>query len=286
VPSPKEWTRSSADAVQSLDEREPRKQSGNRDIDVMQALLGKGLVLPLERQKAIATAARTGEIGDGRVFVTPVAYSYRIRTGERDNDPEGTSVPSGEIRQHFATRLVTWASCSRELIFADALTSKVCSSHSRRSQYRCLSERAVAAKLQQYDVQAVVEVFEKQALTDEGEDRQTCDGYDLNIVSLVQQRSKTRLLSRGQAFHLTHDQRAEPAGGKVWPFCRRPRVHRCEQSRADLRERSFSLDARTNDKNVRVEQVQRGMELRHGTTIAVGHIAEFLFEFLFDDLNS
>ena len=35
--------------------------------------------------KAIATAARTGEIGDGRVFVTPVAFSYKIRTGERES---------------------------------------------------------------------------------------------------------------------------------------------------------------------------------------------------------
>jgi nitrogen regulatory protein PII len=33
--------------------------------------------------KAIIEAARTGEIGDGRVFVMPVAESYRIRTGER-----------------------------------------------------------------------------------------------------------------------------------------------------------------------------------------------------------
>src|SRR5437667_11958093 len=32
--------------------------------------------------KAIMSAARTGEIGDGRVFVTPVHQSYRIRTGE------------------------------------------------------------------------------------------------------------------------------------------------------------------------------------------------------------
>ena len=32
--------------------------------------------------KAIIQAARTGEIGDGRVFVLPVAQSYRIRTGE------------------------------------------------------------------------------------------------------------------------------------------------------------------------------------------------------------
>ena len=33
--------------------------------------------------KAIIGAARTGEIGDGRVFVMPVAQSYRIRTGEQ-----------------------------------------------------------------------------------------------------------------------------------------------------------------------------------------------------------
>ena len=31
---------------------------------------------------AIITAARTGEIGDGRIFVIPVEQSYRIRTGE------------------------------------------------------------------------------------------------------------------------------------------------------------------------------------------------------------
>jgi len=34
--------------------------------------------------KAIVGAARTGEIGDGRVFVTPVQASYKIRTGERE----------------------------------------------------------------------------------------------------------------------------------------------------------------------------------------------------------
>jgi nitrogen regulatory protein PII len=34
--------------------------------------------------KAIVAAARTGEIGDGRVFVMPVQESYRIRTGERE----------------------------------------------------------------------------------------------------------------------------------------------------------------------------------------------------------
>ena len=35
---------------------------------------------------AIIEAGRTGEIGDGRVFVMPVEQSYRIRTGERDID--------------------------------------------------------------------------------------------------------------------------------------------------------------------------------------------------------
>jgi nitrogen regulatory protein PII len=34
--------------------------------------------------KAVVQAARTGEIGDGRVFVLPVLESYRIRTGEKE----------------------------------------------------------------------------------------------------------------------------------------------------------------------------------------------------------
>jgi nitrogen regulatory protein PII len=34
--------------------------------------------------QAIIGAARTGEIGDGRVFVLPAEHSYNIRTGEKD----------------------------------------------------------------------------------------------------------------------------------------------------------------------------------------------------------
>src|SRR5690348_1897397 len=34
--------------------------------------------------EAVTRAARTGEIGDGKVFVTPLEHAYRIRTGERD----------------------------------------------------------------------------------------------------------------------------------------------------------------------------------------------------------
>jgi nitrogen regulatory protein PII len=34
--------------------------------------------------RTVVQSARTGEIGDGRVFVLPVEQTYRIRTGERD----------------------------------------------------------------------------------------------------------------------------------------------------------------------------------------------------------
>ena len=34
--------------------------------------------------KAIVQSARTGEVGDGRIFVLPVDHTYTIRTGERD----------------------------------------------------------------------------------------------------------------------------------------------------------------------------------------------------------
>jgi nitrogen regulatory protein PII len=37
-----------------------------------------------EAIRAIVEAARTGEIGDGRVFVLPVLESYKIRTGEKE----------------------------------------------------------------------------------------------------------------------------------------------------------------------------------------------------------
>jgi nitrogen regulatory protein P-II 2 len=36
--------------------------------------------------QAIAAAAKTGQIGDGKVFVTDIDSAVRIRTGETDND--------------------------------------------------------------------------------------------------------------------------------------------------------------------------------------------------------
>ncbi len=35
---------------------------------------------------AVAAAAKTGQIGDGKIFVTPIEHAVRIRTGETDVD--------------------------------------------------------------------------------------------------------------------------------------------------------------------------------------------------------
>ena len=34
----------------------------------------------------ITSSARTGQIGDGKIFVTPIDHALRIRTGETDSD--------------------------------------------------------------------------------------------------------------------------------------------------------------------------------------------------------
>ena len=36
--------------------------------------------------EAIAKSARTGQIGDGKIFVTPIERALRIRTGETNSD--------------------------------------------------------------------------------------------------------------------------------------------------------------------------------------------------------
>jgi nitrogen regulatory protein P-II 2 len=35
---------------------------------------------------AIMSSAKTGQIGDGKIFVSPLEHSVRIRTGETDRD--------------------------------------------------------------------------------------------------------------------------------------------------------------------------------------------------------
>ena len=46
--------------------------------------------------QAICSAARTGDVGDGKIFVLPLDHTVRIRTGERDNDAL-TAVNADEI---------------------------------------------------------------------------------------------------------------------------------------------------------------------------------------------
>jgi nitrogen regulatory protein P-II 1 len=45
---------------------------------------------------AIATAAKTGEVGDGKIFVLPVDDAVRIRTGER-----GEAVVQHRVPEHW-----------------------------------------------------------------------------------------------------------------------------------------------------------------------------------------
>ncbi len=45
--------------------------------------------------KAVLASARTGEVGDGKVFVVDVEQVHRIRTAERDEAAVTPAVPAG-----------------------------------------------------------------------------------------------------------------------------------------------------------------------------------------------
>jgi nitrogen regulatory protein P-II 1 len=47
--------------------------------------------------EAVISAARTGEVGDGKIFVVPIEKVYRIRTGEQDTD---AVTPNGDVSQN------------------------------------------------------------------------------------------------------------------------------------------------------------------------------------------
>lgn len=47
---------------------------------------------------AILASARTGEVGDGKIFVQPIEQVIRIRTGERDNSAL-TPVTADEVQR-------------------------------------------------------------------------------------------------------------------------------------------------------------------------------------------
>ena len=52
---------------------------------------------------AILSAARTGGVGDGKIFVQPIDQVIRIRTGERDNDAL-TPVTADDVQRRAIER--------------------------------------------------------------------------------------------------------------------------------------------------------------------------------------
>jgi nitrogen regulatory protein P-II 2 len=73
------------------------RQKGHREIyrgtDYSPKFLPKTRIevaVPTERVDAVVAAilasAKTGNIGDGNIFVTPIEHAVRIRTGETDDE--------------------------------------------------------------------------------------------------------------------------------------------------------------------------------------------------------
>ena len=59
---------------------------GSYSVEMLPKVKLELVVSDADTQKAIDTIinkARTGDIGDGKIFVTPVADAIRVRTGER-----------------------------------------------------------------------------------------------------------------------------------------------------------------------------------------------------------
>ena len=64
-----------------------RYRGAKMDVGFVPKVLLKICVKSDEAQSAITAiteAARTGEVGDGKIFVYPIGQIVRIRTGERD----------------------------------------------------------------------------------------------------------------------------------------------------------------------------------------------------------
>ena len=66
-----------------------RYRGAKMDVGFVPKILLKVCVAEASRDaavKAIVEAARTGEVGDGKIFVYPVAKVVRIRTGDQDEN--------------------------------------------------------------------------------------------------------------------------------------------------------------------------------------------------------
>ena len=66
-----------------------RYRGARMDVGFVPKVVLKIAVRAEDLDKAIETitqSARTGRVGDGKIFVYPIERVVRIRTGERDND--------------------------------------------------------------------------------------------------------------------------------------------------------------------------------------------------------
>lgn len=64
-----------------------RYRGAKMDVGFVPKVMLQICVKEEDRQKAVSSiveAARTGEVGDGKIFVYPVTEVIRIRTGEKD----------------------------------------------------------------------------------------------------------------------------------------------------------------------------------------------------------
>ena len=62
---------------------------GSYVVDMLPKTKLESVVRDEDTQKAIDTiigSARTGDIGDGKIFVTPVSNAIRVRTGEEGDE--------------------------------------------------------------------------------------------------------------------------------------------------------------------------------------------------------
>ena len=65
------------------------RAGGKQVIDMLPKMKLELVVRDGDTEKAInviIAAARTGQIGDGKIFIMPVSDVIRVRTGERGND--------------------------------------------------------------------------------------------------------------------------------------------------------------------------------------------------------
>jgi nitrogen regulatory protein P-II 2 len=64
-----------------------RYRGAKMDVGFVPKVLLKVCVKTTDLEKAVTTiidSARTGEVGDGKIFIYPISQVIRIRTGEKD----------------------------------------------------------------------------------------------------------------------------------------------------------------------------------------------------------